>query len=175
MLRSAFDNVIQKCSGGAAWYVAAPARPLHLLFGQALKERGIWRQTIQWVKNNSTFSPLGVCYHWQAEPIFFGWLPNGAHRYYGGRQQTTVWNIDRPTKSPEHPTMKPVELVQRAVENSSQIGEIVLDCFAGSGTTGISCENLSRLSRMIELSPKYAAVILQRFVDAFGVSPVLVE
>lgn len=167
MLCASFDNTIAHCTAGAGWYVAAPPGPLHVLFGQVLKERGIWRQTIQWVKNNSTFSPMGVCYHWQSEPIFFGWLPNGAHRYYGGRTQTTVWNIDRPSKSPEHPTMKPVELVQRAVENSSQISEIVVDFFCGSGTTIVACENLQRKCRAIEISPNYCAVTLERMTTAF--------
>ena len=167
MLCAAFDNAIAHCTAGAAWYVAAPAGPPHVLFGQALKDRGIWRQTIQWVKNNATFSPMGVCYHWQAEPIFFGWLPNGRHRYYGGRTQTTVWAIDRPMASPEHPTMKPVELVARAVENSSQRGEIIFDPFLGSGTTLVACQNLSRRGRAIEISPGYVAVALQRMADAF--------
>ena len=167
MLCSSFDNAIEFCTAGAAWHVAAPPGPLHVLFGQVLKDRGIWRQTIQWVKNNSTFSPMGVCYRWQAEPIFFGWLPNGGHRWYGGRNQTTVWEIDRPSKSPEHPTMKPVELVERAINNHSQKGEIVLDVFVGSGTTLVACQNLSRKCRAIEISEKYCSVILQRMTDAF--------
>jgi DNA modification methylase len=167
MLCNSFDNTIAHCTAGAGWYVAAPPGPPHVLFGQVLKERGIWRQTIQWVKNNSTFSPMGVCYHWQAEPIFFGWLPDGGHRYYGGRKQTTVWEIDRPSKNPEHPTMKPIELVQRAVENSSLENEIVADFFCGSGTTMVACENLSRKCRAIEISPNYCAVILERMATAF--------
>jgi len=167
MLCAAFDNALTHCLAGGAWYVAAPARPLHVLFGQVLKDRGIWRQTIQWVKNNATFSPMGVDYHWQAEPIFYGWKPGAGHRYYGGRQQTTVWEIDRPLKSPEHPTMKPVELVQRGVANSSQNNEIVYDPFAGSGTVLVACQNLSRRGRAIEISEKYTAVILQRMSDAF--------
>ena len=167
LLSTAFDNAVSCCTAGAAWYVAAPPGPLHLLFGAVLKERGIWRQTIQWVKNNSTFSPMGVCYHWQAEPIFFGWIPNGGHRWYGGRQQTTVWNIDRPLMSPEHPTMKPVELVGRAVKNSSQSDELVFDPFLGSGTTLVACQNLRRRGRGIEISPEYCAVVLERMATAF--------
>lgn len=167
MLCATFDNTIAFCTAGAGWYVAAPPGPLHVLFGQVLKERGIWRQTIQWVKNNSTFSSMGVCYHWQAEPIFFGWLPNGAHRFYGGRKQTTVWNIERPLKSPEHPTMKPVELVERAIANSSQKDEVVVDLFCGSGSTMVACQNLGRKCRAIEIEPKYCAVTLERMNAAF--------
>ena len=162
MLQQAFDHAIAHCSGGAAWYVAAPAGPLHLLFGQVLKERGIWRQTIQWVKNNATFAPLGVDYHWRAEPIFYGWLPNAGHRFYGGRRQDTVWEIDRPSKSPEHPTMKPVALVARAIENSTRAGELVYDPFLGSGTTMAAAEQLGRLCYGCELAPKYVAVVLER-------------
>ena len=174
MLESAFDCAIDHCTAGAAWHVAAPPGPLHVLFGQVLKARGIWRQTIQWVKNNATFAPLGVDYHWRAEPIFYGWLPNAAHRFYGGRKQDTVWEIDRPQKSPEHPTMKPVELVQRAITNHSREGEIVYDPFVGSGTTIIAAENLSRQCLAVEISPKYVAVALQRYLDAFGIRGELV-
>jgi DNA modification methylase len=174
MLCLSFDNMIANCTAGAAWYVAAPAGPPHILFGKVLKDRGIWRQTIQWVKNNSTFSPMGVCYHWQAEPIFFGWMPNAGHRWYGGRTQTTVWNIDRPMKSPEHPTMKPVELVDRAIQNSSQKGEVVGDPFLGSGTTLIACERLHRECRAIEISPAYVSVAIERFYVMAGIMPELV-
>lgn len=174
MLSAAFDHAMAHCHAGAAWYVAAPPGPLHILFGQALKDRGIWRQTIQWVKNNATLSPMSVDYHWQAEPIFYGWLPNGGHRYYGGRKQTTVWQIDRPTKSPEHPTMKPVVLVARAVENSSREDEAVYDPFLGSGTTMVAAEQLGRICYGMEIEPKYVAVVLERMAD-MGLEPRLVE
>jgi len=172
LLERAFDLAVEHCLAGAAWYVAAPPGPLHVIFGQVLKNRGIWRQTIQWVKNNATFAPLGVDYHWRAEPIFYGWLPNGAHRYYGGRKQDTVWEMDRPSKSPEHPTMKPVALVARAIENSSQAGETVYDPFLGSGTTMVAAEQLGRICYGMEIEPKYAAVTLQRMQD-MGVEPEL--
>lgn len=168
MLRDAFSLAATYCPAGAAWYVAAPPGPLHLLFGQALKELGIWRQTIQWVKNNATFAPLGVTYHWQAEPIFYGWLPGAAHNDFTDRKQTTVWNVDRPTKSPEHPTMKPVELVTRAIEHSTQAGAVVLDMFGGSGTTLIAAEGTNRAARLIELDPKYCDVCVARFEQHTG-------
>ena len=174
LLAAAFDNAMAVSPAGAAWYVAAPAGPPHLLFGQALKDRGIWRQTIHWVKNNATFAPLGVDYHWQEEPILYGWVPGAAHRFFGGRTQTTVWEIDRPTKSPEHPTMKPVELVERAINNSSLPGEVVFDPFCGSGTTLVACEKLRRKCRAIELDEGYAAVILQRWADLTGKTPRLI-
>jgi DNA modification methylase len=174
MICDAFDQAIKHCTAGAAWYVAAPPGPLHVLFAQALKDRGIWRQTIQWVKNNATFSPLGVDYHWKAEPIFYGWLPNGAHRYYGGRAQTTVWEIDRPLKSPEHPTMKPIELVSRAIKNSSMSNQTALDLFLGSGTTIVACEQTGRVGYGMEIAPGYVAVCLERLAG-LGLTPRLIN
>jgi DNA modification methylase len=162
LLKLAFAIAAKYCLPGAAWYVAAPGGPLHMVFGLELKAIGVWRQTIQWVKNNATFSPMGVCYHWRAEPIFFGWLPNGGHRWYGGRKQDTVWEIDRPQASPDHPTTKPIELVQRAVENSSRPGEMVYDPFLGSGTTLVSCHRLGRRCFGAELDPHYFDVVLKR-------------
>jgi len=172
MLEESFANIAEVCTAGAAWYVAAPAGPLHVIFGSVLKDMGIWRQTIQWVKNNATFSPMGVDYHWQAEPIFYGWIPNAGHRYRGDRTQTTVWAIDRPSKSPEHPTMKPIELVARAIRNSSDDGQVVLDAFLGSGSTMVAAEQTGRVCYGLEIEPKYCAVILERMY-AMGLTPEL--
>jgi DNA modification methylase len=174
MLQVAFANIARVCTPGAAWYVAAPAGPPHLIFGGVLNGLGIWRQTIQWVKNNATFSPMGVDYHWQAEPIFYGWLPNAGHRYRGDRTQTTVWNIDRPSKSPEHPTMKPLDLVARALMNSSDADQVVVDGFLGSGSTMCAAENTGRRCYGMEIEPKYCAVILER-MTAMGLTPELVH
>ena len=168
LLTAAFGNAAAVCLAGSAWYVAAPPGPLHLIWGRVLNDLGIWRQTIQWVKNNATFAPLGVDYHWRAEPIFYGWMPGAAHRYHGGRQQDTVWEIDRPTKSPDHPTQKPVELVSRAVANSSKAGDIVLDVFAGAGTTVVVAEQLSRSCYAMEIAPGYADVIVRRWETLTG-------
>jgi DNA modification methylase len=174
MLRGAFANAVRHCLTGGAWYVAAPAGPLHVLFGMALKELDIWHQTIQWVKNNATFAPLGVDYHWRAEPIFYGWLPGAAHRYHGGRQQDTVWEIDRPMVSPEHPTMKPIELVERAVNNSSLPNQIAYDPFLGSGTTLIAAHRTGRRCYGMEIAPRYADVILRR-AEAEGLECTLLD
>lgn len=174
MLINAFDALIPYCAPGAAWYVASPAGPNHIIFGKVLKDLGIWRQTIQWVKNNATFAPIGVDYHWRAEPILYGWLPNAGHRYYGGRKQDTVWEIDRPSKSAVHPTMKPVELAMRVITNSSLPGEIVADIFLGSGTTMVAAEQLGRRCYGIEIDPKYVAVVLERMSE-MGLIPELIH
>ena len=173
MLKDAFAAAVAVCTAGAAWYVAAPAVPLHLRFGEVLRDLGIYRQTLIWAKNNATFSPMGVSYHWAHEPIFYGWLPNGAHRYLGDRKQTTLWEIDRPVASPEHPTMKPVELVARAIEHSTSAGDFVYDPFLGSGTTLIAAEELGRKCYGLEIEPKYVDVILQRWENFTGKTAVL--
>jgi DNA modification methylase len=174
MLCAAFDNVAGHCTPGASWYVAAPAGPLHVIFGTVLKDRGILRQMIVWVKNNATFSPMGNSYHWRHEPILYGWLPDGAHRYHGDRKQDTVWEIDRPQASPDHPTTKPLELVARAVRHSSLPDQIVCDPFLGSGTTLIAAHRLNRTCYGCELDPKYADVILKR-AESEGLSTELIE
>jgi site-specific DNA-methyltransferase (adenine-specific) len=168
MLEQAVANAIEWTELGGAWYVAAPGGPLHVLTGQVLKHHGIWHQTLQWVKNNATLAALGCDYHWRAEPIFYGWVPGRAHRYYGGRKQDTVWEIDRPVASPEHPTMKPVELVARAIANSSLPRQIVYDPFLGSGTTLIAATTLDRRCYGLEIDPHYCDVILARWEQLTG-------
>lgn len=172
LLGDAFCLAATACEPGAAWYVAAPPGPLHHAFGSVLGDLGIWRQTLVWVKNNATFSPLGQSYHYGHEAIFYGWLPNAAHRWHGDRTQTTVWEIDRPQASPEHPTMKPVELVARALEHSSRHGEIVYDPFLGSGTTLIAAEQLGRTCYGLEISPAYCDVIVARWEQFTGLKAV---
>ena len=105
-------------------------------------------------------------YQWQHEPILYGWASGASHRWYGGRAETTIWNIARPAANDEHPTMKPVELCSRAVSNSSRRGGAVLDLFGGSGSTLIACETLKRRAYLMELDPKYVDVIVQRW-EAF--------
>lgn len=188
LLHDSFGLMAEYTKPGGCWYVAAPAGPLHLIWGSELQALGIWRQTIQWVKSNATFSPMGVSYHWQAEPIFYGWQPiegakwyewdsepifygwttGAAHEHWGGRKQTTVWEIPRPSKSKDHPTMKPVDLVARAIENSTVPGDLVLDMFGGSGTTFIASQVTGRICYGSELDPRYGDVILQRWENATG-------
>ena len=168
LIRDACALAYTACTTGAAWYVAAPPGPLHLRFGEVLRDLDVYRQTLIWAKNNATFSPLGVSYHWAHEPIFYGWTPGAAHRYYGDRKQTTLWECDRPVASPDHPTMKPVELVARAIEHSSLPGQLVLDPFLGSGTTVIACEQLGRTCYGLEIEPRYVDVIVRRWEEFTG-------
>lgn len=119
------------------------------------------RALIIWNKGNHTLSNSD--YMSKYEPIFYGWVKE--HNFYGGKNGMDIWDIARTKKNDLHPTMKPVELVEKAVFEGSKTKHIVLDLFGGSGTTLIACENLSRQSRLIELDEKYAQVIIQRYVD----------
>lgn len=110
----------------------------------------------------------GLDYAEQHEPLLVGWKPTARHRWYGDRKQTTVWNFDRPSRSAVHPTMKPVEMLKYAIENASEAGQVVVDTFAGSGSTLIACEQLGRRARVMELDPRYCDVIVRRWQEFTG-------
>lgn len=172
-LLDAFKNMAQKSKEGATIYVCH-ADSEGLNFRAAFKEAG-WdfKQCIIWVKQHFVMGRQD--YHWQHEPILYGWKPGAAHKFYGGRNQSTVWQIDRPMASREHPTMKPVSLCAKAIENSSKAGDIVLDLFGGSGSTLIACEQLNRTCYMMELDPIYCDVIIKRWENFTGQKAVLAE
>jgi len=107
------------------------------------------------------------------EPILYGWREGSPHFWCGARDQGDLWLIDKPQVNDLHPTMKPVELVERAVVNSSKRGESVLDAFGGSGTTLIACEKKGRKARVIELDPHFCDVIVQRWQDFTGQTGIL--
>ena len=120
-----------------------------------------WSSTIIWNKNSLVLSRKD--YHTKYEPIWYGWKDGARLCPLEDRKQSDVWDIDRPKKSEEHPTMKPVELVARAIQNSSKTGNVVLDLFGGSGTTLIASEQTNRNCCMMELDPKYCDVIIKRW------------
>lgn len=173
LLDAAFGLAARQCEPGGAWFVAAPAGPLQLVFGAALNVLGIWRQTIQWIKSHATLAPLGVDYHWKAEPIFYGWVPGAGHRYRGGRDQTTVWEFDKPQRNDLHPTMKPIGLIVRAIENHSDPGLVVLDPFLGSGSTLLAAAQTGRVCCGMEIDPRYVDVIVRRWEEYTGEEAVL--
>lgn len=153
------DNFITK--PGAAYYVCCPPGSNFMDFATAFVTKCKISSTIIWVKNSMVLGHGD--YHYQHEPILYGWDKEGTHKFYGSRNQTTIWGIDRPSKSKEHPTMKPLALVGKAIKNSSKSGAIVLDLFGGSGSTLIACEQLDRTCYMMELDPKYCDVIRKRY------------
>jgi len=122
--------------------------------------------TIQWVKPSLTMSQGD--YHSQNEPCLYGWKEGSGRVRVKDRKQTTIWKCDRTDEAKVHPTMKPVELCQRAIENSSEVNGIVLDLFGGSGSTLIACEKTARDCRMMELEPKYCDVIVRRWQEFTG-------
>jgi len=158
--------------GGAIYVAHADSEGYN--FRGALVDSGfLLKQCLIWVKQSIVMGRQD--YHWQHEPILYGWADGGSHSWHGDRKQSTVWNIDRPTKSEEHPTMKPVELVEKALANSTQYGDIVLDAFGGSGTTMIAAQKIGRKARLIELDPHYCDVIVARWEKYTGQKAELID
>jgi DNA modification methylase len=112
-------------------------------------------------------------YHSQFEPVWYGWRKDGSHVWYGDRKQSDVIDIPKPSANKEHPTMKPVELIERLIKNSTMRGQIVYDPFMGSGTTIMAAERSERRAYGIELSPGYCDVVLKRWENATGKEAVL--
>jgi DNA modification methylase len=151
---------------GASWYVWH-ADTEGVNFRKAFIDAGFkLSQCLIWKKNQMVLGRND--YHWQHEPCLYGWRTGEAHQWYSDRTQTTILEFDRPTKSEEHPTMKPVDLIAYQVQNSSKAGDIVGDGFLGSGTTLIACEQLDRTCIGLELDPNYCDVIVSRYVKLSG-------
>lgn len=162
-LLASFKNIFNSLDDGAAAYIFH-ADTEGLNFRKAFKDAGFHLANVCiWAKQSLVLGRSD--YQWQHEPILYGWKPTGKHRWYSDRKQTTIWNFDRPTKSELHPTMKPVPLVAYTIQNSSMSNCIVLEPFAGSGSTLIACEQLGRICYAIELDEKYADVIVKRYIE----------
>jgi len=167
-LYDAYVSMFTFTKGGAAFYVCH-ADSERVNFTKAFKDAGGYLSSvIIWAKNNATFGRSD--YFWRHEPILYGWNASGSHQWFGDRKQDTVWNIDRPSSSEEHPTMKPIALCSKAIKNSSKSEDIVLDLFGGSGSTLIACEQIERTCYMMELDPKYCDVIRKRYNKLVGKS-----
>lgn len=156
---------------GASIYIWHASTETHNCINAAIDAGWQYKQCIVWKKNNSTFGRQD--YHWQHEPCFYGWGKDGSHSWHGDRKQTTVWDIDRPMKSEEHPTMKPVELCERGIANSSKSDDAIYDPFLGSGSTLIACEKTGRKCYGMEIDPHYCDVILTRWEKFTGKTAVL--
>ena len=163
-LLAALTPTLAHCRGGI--YVAMSSSELDVLQSAFRTAGGKWSTFIIWAKH--TFTLGHADYQRQFEPILYGWPSDGTRHWCGARDQGDVWNIKKPHKNDLHPTMKPVELVERAVRNSSRPGDIVLDSFGGSGTTMIASEKSDRKARLIELDPKYVDVIVRRWQGYAG-------
>ena len=160
----ACQNILAVTKG--AVYIAMSSSELDTLQAAFRAAGGKWSTFVIWAKN--TFTMGRADYQRQYEPILYGWKDGSQHYWCGARDQGDVWQIKKPHKNDLHPTMKPVELMERAVRNSSKTRDIVLDPFGGSGTTIIACEKSGRRARLMELDPRYVDVICRRFQDFTG-------
>ena len=165
---AAFTTTYASMADGASYYVTGPqVGGLLLLLLQSLRASGLdLRHMLIWAKNNHVLGRAD--YNYKHEPIIYGWKGGASHEFYGSPSETSLWEINKPHKSDLHPTMKPVELVERALNNSSKVGDSILDPFGGSGTTLIACERLSRVCRMMEIDPRYCDVIVRRWQEFTG-------
>ncbi len=195
-LRQAFENAKSVLEPGAAYYIwhadGAPGWAVR----DACRSVGLRvRQCLIWVKQSATLSRQD--YHWQHEPCLhgetelealacgetwdeheaclYGWKDGRAHLWCSDRRQTTVLEFDRPARSEEHPTMKPVRLFGYQVANSTLREAAVLDLFAGSGTTVIACEQLGRVAYLMETDARYVDVIIRRWESFTGRKAVLLH
>lgn len=147
-------------AGGAIYVCHADSEGMN--FRKALIDAGfLLKQCIIWVKQSMVMGRQD--YQWQHEPILYGWKDGAAHFFVDDRTQTTVWNINRPSKNIEHPTMKPIELCARAIKNSSIRGAIIIDFFGGSGSTLMAADQNDRICYTMELDPRYVDVIRKRY------------
>lgn len=172
-LTAAFENMMAALRDGGAWYIWH-ADVTRGSFLKACERSGMEvREVLVWAKNQ--FSLGRQDYQWQHEPCLYGWKDGAPHWFAPTRRESTVLQYDKPSASELHPTMKPIKLIARLIENSSKRGDVVLDPFGGSGTTLMACEKLDRTCWTMELDPHYCDVILQRWENLTGKEAVRVD
>lgn len=161
-LLNAFKNMHESVKPGGAIYVCH-ADSEGVNFRNAFKAAGFkLAECLIWVKNSLVLGRQD--YQWRHEPILYGWKEGAGHYFINDRSQDTIWEYNKPKVNDLHPTMKPLELVGRAIKNSSKNGEIVLDLFGGSGSTMIAAEQINRVAYLMELDEKYTDVIVKRML-----------
>src|SRR6266853_655972 len=172
-LEAAFRSYRTLVKPGASMYVCHSSS-WQREFQNALESAGFeLRCQIIWAKN--TFAWGFGRYKFQHEPIFYAHVAGEKDPWYGDKSQSTLWQEKKPTANRLHPTMKPVELIERALLNSSKAGDVVADLFGGSGSTLIACERRGRKARLMELDPRYADVICRRYQEYTGKAAVLAD
>lgn len=218
-LLDAFTNMYNVMKPGAAIYICHADSEGAAFRGAMVASGFLFKQCLVWAKNALVLGRQD--YQWQHEPILYGWKQGAAHRWYGGRKQTTllrsndcvtvtetsdgganisisiglsnitlkvpryevvaddasenlsVWQVQKPTKNEEHPTMKPIKLCARGVQNNTLAGDVVIDFFGGSGSTLMACEQLGRICYTMELDERYCDVIKERWEAYTGQAAVL--
>jgi DNA modification methylase len=155
----------------SSYYICSPqGGDLMMMMMMSIIHAGFQlKHMLIWVKNNHV---LGRCdYNYKHEPILYGWKEKGTHKFYGnGKYKTSVWEFNKPLKNDLHPTMKPVELCEEAILNSSDKNNVVYEPFLGSGSTLIACEKTGRTCYGCELDEHYCSVIIKRYIDFVGTS-----
>ncbi|MFH1640467.1 MAG: DNA modification methylase, partial [Candidatus Omnitrophota bacterium] len=161
--RPSFKNMYDFAQDDCSFYMTmCQGGDQMMMMMMMMSEHWQVKHELIWVKSSPVFSMGRLDYDYQHEPILFGWKKK--HNWYGGGQfLKSIWEVDKPSKSPEHPTMKPIALMENALLNSSQRNEICMDLFGGSGSTLIACEKLNRKCRMMEIDPIYCQVIIDRW------------
>lgn len=196
LLRASLTAAADILEPGASFYIWHPDGEQGRIFRDVCHEAGLRvRQCLIWVKNNATLSRQD--YHWQHEPCLhgqmdapflecgttwddhesclYGWTDGKSHLWCSDRKQTTVLEYDKPIRNADHPTMKPVRLFAYQIANSTLPDAKVLDCFAGSGTTAIACEQMGRRAYLMEIDPRCVDVIISRWETFTGQKAVLLN
>lgn len=168
-LRTACAHMLSMTKGGV--YICMSSAELHRLHLAFQRAGGHWSTFLIWAKNHFTLGRSD--YHRQYEPILYGWKAGNDRFWCGARDQADIWFVDRPVTNDLHPTMKPVELIVRAIRNSSKSQDTILDPFGGSGSTLIACEETGRQARLIEIDPALCDVIVRRWEAHTGGSAAL--
>jgi len=172
-LVKAFTNAKEHMKPGAVFYIWH-ADSNGYLFRAAAREAGLTvRQCLIWVKNSMVIGRQD--YQWKHEPCLYGWKEGAGHLWASDRKQTTILEFDRPSRSKEHPTMKPIPLFDYQMKNNTKGGDVVLDLFGGSGTSIIAAEQNGRTCYMMEFDPRYIDVIIDRWQKFTGETAVLVD
>jgi len=170
-LTAAFSGLRDVLKPSARFYICMPGGDKQHAMALAMRAARLWhRQSIAWVKNTIVMGRAD--YHYQHEVILTGDCGEEPP-FYGIEGSSSIWNCPKPRASGLHPTMKPIALIERALHDSTEAGDIVIDGFGGSGSTLMACENHGRRARLIELSPKYCDVILRRWRLQTGEEPTL--
>lgn len=163
--KPAFQNLRDSAKDDCSIYCTMPQGGAHMMMMMMCSASWQVKHELIWVKNNHVLGRTD--YFYKHEPILFGWAKT--HKFYGkGEFNKSVWEIDKPSKSDLHPTMKPIRLIANALQNSSKENDLIIDFFGGSGSTLIACEQLNRRCYMLELSPKYCDVIIRRWENLTG-------
>ena len=162
-LYRAFTNMYEAIKPGGSIYVCH-ADTEGYNFRKSYREAGFkLAQVLIWVKNSLVLGRQD--YHWRHEPMLYGWKEGAAHYFIDDRTQDTIWEYNKPSSNNLHPTMKPLELVGKAITNSSKRGESILDLFGGSGSTLIAAHQADRKAYLMELDEKFVDVIVKRYLN----------